>query len=500
LEAETRKYDIYFIALIAIILAIRLLVIGLSLISPQEAYYWNYAQHPDWSYFDHPAAASLLIKFGTILFGINSFGVRFGGVILSAIMAIITYLFVKKIFSSRVAFYSTLLLNVIWIFSVGAVITTPDNPLFFFWVLNIVLIYYAAKNDSLPFYLLWGLSAGLGFCSKYTMVMAFPSAFLYLLIDGKLKQIRTWFYFCLGCLMSLISAFPVLYWNYLHNWASFAFQTTRRAQEMSTLRLDMFFGFLGTQLAVISPFILPFVIYAVYKSGAIAIRHRDNRYNLLFSYALPVLLLFTLTSFRGWVKMNWPTLGYYSAIIAMCAIFEDKIKPKPRWMNRGWRKYALFGVSFSILLSALTYIHGFFPIIPMGSADTTTGWKDLGKIVGYYTNDFIPQTPNNIIGYEYKIASEAAFYTPGNPDTKSDNFVGEHGLSYRYWANPNDYIGDDFLFLYDSRHWYKPEDKLLNYFDFYVPEKPLKIYGITGKMFYFHIIRCYGYKGVGNTK
>lgn len=42
----------------------------------EEAYYWNYAQHLDWGYLDHPPMVAVLIKACTFLFGTNEFGVR----------------------------------------------------------------------------------------------------------------------------------------------------------------------------------------------------------------------------------------------------------------------------------------------------------------------------------------------------------------------------------------------------------------------------------------
>ena len=164
-------------------------------------------------------------------------------------------------------------------------------------------------------------------------------------------------------------------------------------------------------------------------------------------------------------------------------------------MRRRWRKYALFAATFAVALSVISYIHSFFPVLPMGKADTMVGWRDLGKLTGLYTGGFLKDNPDNIIGYEYKAASEAAFYARGNPDTKSDNYVGGHGLSYRFWSDPELYTGGNFLFIYDSRYRFRPESRLLKYFQYTEPERPLKIYGIGGELFYIHFIRCYGYKG-----
>ena len=36
---------------------------------PQEAYYWSWSRHPDWSYFDHPPLATYSIGLTTALLG-----------------------------------------------------------------------------------------------------------------------------------------------------------------------------------------------------------------------------------------------------------------------------------------------------------------------------------------------------------------------------------------------------------------------------------------------
>jgi len=57
---------------------LRLVYLGLPNLLPQEAYYWNYAQHPAFGYLDHPPMVAWLIKFGTLMFKHSEFGVRFG--------------------------------------------------------------------------------------------------------------------------------------------------------------------------------------------------------------------------------------------------------------------------------------------------------------------------------------------------------------------------------------------------------------------------------------
>ncbi|WP_315819032.1 hypothetical protein [Paraflavitalea speifideaquila] len=62
---------------------------GYTELFDDEAYYWVYAQFPDWGYFDHPPLIALLIKAGYSIFP-NELGVRFFIVLLNTATIFIT--------------------------------------------------------------------------------------------------------------------------------------------------------------------------------------------------------------------------------------------------------------------------------------------------------------------------------------------------------------------------------------------------------------------------
>jgi len=139
-------------------------------------------------------------------------------------------------------------------------------------------------------------------------------------------------------LVATLCALPVFFWNYKHGWASFLFQTGRRAGEMLSFRPDFFFGYLGTQLGVVGPLLFPFVIYAVVKSGVLGTKRSDPKLLLLFSMSAPILVFFTITALRTWVKMNWPTPGYLTGILAMLFFYFEKENSKPPRVVNGWKR------------------------------------------------------------------------------------------------------------------------------------------------------------------
>src|SRR6185503_1452561 len=51
------------------LLVLRGAYLGSTELIPQEAYYWNYSQHLDIGYLDHPPIVAWLIWLGTLIFG-----------------------------------------------------------------------------------------------------------------------------------------------------------------------------------------------------------------------------------------------------------------------------------------------------------------------------------------------------------------------------------------------------------------------------------------------
>lgn len=497
MDSENQKFVTLFWVTLAVITTFRLLYVsGLSLV-PQEAYYWNYSRHPALSYFDHPPAIAYLIHIFTTLGGHSEFMVHLGAVTMSFFTSIVCFLLAKRIYSARIAFYFTLLLHCILIFSLGAVVVTPDAPFIFFWVLSIFFLYNAITTNRGFYWYLWGVAFGFAFLSKYTAVFIPASAFLYLLLSRKDRHWLAKPQPYIAMLVAALCASPVFIWNYNHGWASFVFQTGRRAGEMLSFRPDFFFGYLGTQLGVIGLLLCPFIVYAVAKSGIVGIKRSETKLLFLFSMSAPILVFFTITALRTWVKMNWPTAGYITGILAMLFFYFDKEKLKPPGVISRWKNFGRVALVFTAIVTLLLHLEALFPFLAIStSADTVTGYRQVGEVVGSIAEDMPDKERLIYIGYEYKSASEMAFYLPGKPETVSNNVVGKPGLQYDYWCDPDTLIGKDAIFVYDQRNEYKEFDRLKSLFDNVVAESPLKIYRMDRLVTTFHIYRCYNYKGL----
>jgi hypothetical protein len=512
-ENEHACYLKYLLYLLIGTTLFRLIYINIPNLAPQEAYYWDYSKHLALSYFDHPPILAWSIYLFTHIGTQSAFFVRIVCVLVSAGLTYLTYIIGKSLFDAKVGFYSALLLNCILIFSLGAIIATPDTPMIFFWVLSFYFFTKLIITQKGKWWYLLGVSTGLGLLSKYTAVFIIVSVFLYLLFS---RQNRRWLSTkepYLALVLAFLVFSPVIIWNAQNHWVSFLFQSSRRAGELGSFSSRHFFGYFGAQIGVISPLIYFSLIYAMIKSGIWGLGRENmillpphpsplpkgerellngkEKYLLCFCWSFPIIFLFTLVASIYWVKMNWISAGYFSASIAAVALFFHFQEKGRKWV-KSWGKIALI---VSLIFVVIAHILPVVKIIPVSSSmDTITGWKELAQRVEEEKSTMREGT--FVVGYGYKVPSEIAFYT--SLETYSNNMVGENGLQFDFWSKPDEFLGSDAIFVYDQRERYKDPERLKNFFASVEKLEPLKVYRSGRVLTTFHIFRCYDYQGVGN--
>jgi hypothetical protein len=485
------KYFKYLLYLILGTTIFRLIYINLLNLAPQEAYYWNYSRHLALSYLDHPPVLAYLIFLFTHLGKQSEFFLRIPCVLIASGLTYLTYLIGKLLFDPKVGFFSALLLNSILIFSLGAIIATPDTPMIFFWILSFYFFSKLILTQKKKWWYFWGMSTGLGLLSKYTAVFIIFSVFLYLVFS---KQNRGWLLSkepYLALILAILIFSPVIIWNAQNNWASFLFQSSRRAKELGSFSSRHFFSYLGAQIGVVSPLVYAGLIYATVKSGIVGFKENNQKFLLCFFWSFPIILFFTLVATKYWVKMNWLSAGYFSASISLVALFFRLKEKGEKWV----KTWGISALIVSLIFVLIAHILPLMKVIPVSSSlDTITGWKELAERVKTERNKMPEGTI--IVGYGYKVPSEIAFYTSW--ETYSNNIVGENGLQFDFWSNPKDFLGKDAIFVYDQRERYKNPENLKNFFASVEEEEPLKIYRGGKVLTTFHIFKCYEYKGPGN--
>lgn len=486
-----KKYRILFLILLFSVTLFRLFYIQSLSLCPDEAYYWCWSQSLSLSYYDHPPMVAYFIFFFTWLGRNSEFFVRLSSVLISFALTIFAYLLGRDIFKSEeVGFFSALLLNIIPGFSIGGIIITPDIPLVFFWTLTFYLLYQLVKKDNKNLWYLLGISLGLGLLSKYNMVLFLPCALIFLLL---FKENRKWFRYkepYLALLIAFLIFLPVIIWNYNHSWVSFTKQIGHGLGKKGSSLINLG-AYLGSQAGIISPFIFFALIWAMIKSFRIGIRKQDGNLLLLFSFSLPIILLFALTSLRARVEANWPAVGYLTASIALAGLWARRFEKR--------KGPLLIPLTIVVLLSGfLLTVTMHYPSL-MGlvynavPADVDpfnrlSGWPQLGGRIDEIM-ERMEKDRTFIFTPRHQLASEIAFYA----SKKKDRIYALNGKDrYEYWGRV-DLKGRDAVFV--TLSGYNKADWILSHFRSFQEEEPLKIYRRGKLAKTFTIWRCYDYYG-----
>lgn len=291
--------------LLAVTFVIRLLLASLFPLTADESYYWLWSKHLSISYVDHPpmiAYVNYLFTLGTE----NLFMLRLGAVLITTLISIILYLVAKDTFNEKIAFWSVVLFQILPHFVVVWLTQFVELPLALFWAISLWLMVKIVKSGKSFWWYLLAVAIGLGYLSKYTMFLFWPCLGLFFFIA---PEQRFWLKkkeVCLSFIVSALFFAPVLYWNSQHNWVSFTFHSGKvagTAWGINTLT------FLADQLVHFTPFLL-FALYPVFRYCY----KRNPVTKLLFSFSLPILLLFLLLSLKVKIWAHWPSIGYLAAI------------------------------------------------------------------------------------------------------------------------------------------------------------------------------------------
>ncbi len=445
------------VALVGYAFFLRLLYCAQIELIPEETYYWNYSRHLDIGYLDHPPMVAWLIRLGTLLFGDTEFGVRFGALCCGTVSSCFIYRLTRNVFGESSALLALAMAQVLPFFFLAGMIMTPDAPLTAAWAASLYFLERALIAGRRRAWLWAGLSLGLGLLSKYTIAMLGAGTFLFMVLD---PASRRWFRrrepYAAVCIAAAVFA-PVLVWNAQHDWASFAFQTSRRLAEAPRFSLHRL---VAAALVLLTPTGLLAAGAALAagrsRDGATTLDDSASRSRRFMQIAVLVpLSVFAVFSLRHEVKLDWTGAPWAAALPLMAFGAEPYV---PGWIGR-WLRPA-WPVTFICML--LFYGAGFYHLvlgIPglgyTGHAELVpVGWRDFGRQVDGIAGAVRARYGGEllVVGMDrYAIASERAFYSHDRftsvAETSSGHLFGGMGLMYERWFPAERQAGRTLLLL-----------------------------------------------------
>jgi len=309
-------------------LLIKCILVSIVPLTADENYYWVWSQNLALSYFDHPPFVAWLFKLGDFLPEIM---LKWPAVIFGHFSFLIWFYFLENIgFNDQQRKRWFILSLLAPLVGMASLILTPDLPILFFYSMAIFSFERALKTEKLFFYILFGLSIGLGFTAKYHIVLILPCLFFYLLMQQELKKV-SWKYVAISFIFAIMGAFPVIYWNYQNEWASFRFQLQHGLGNKNWKPMWPL-DYLITILLFIFPAYWTVFIKAIIK----------NQQKLLIYLSLPIFIFFLISSFRAKVEGNWSQLAFLPTL-SLVAFYDDKL-----WRQRSF--IIFWGLSLMMLV------------------------------------------------------------------------------------------------------------------------------------------------------
>jgi dolichol-phosphate mannosyltransferase len=502
-ENPAIRWPVVTISVVAYVLILKLIFMGCVNLIPEEAYYWNYAQHLDWGYLDHPPMVAWLIWLSTSLLGKSEFSVRLPAYVCWILAAIFMFRLTLNLYDRPAAFRTILLLAVLPIYFGLGFFMTPDAPLYAAWTGCLYFLERALVGQNRRAWLGVGICVGLGMLSKYTIALLGLGTLTFLLID---RQSRRWLFRpepYIAAITAVILFSPVIFWNMRNGWMSFIFQGSDRWTGRYDFSLHLLIGMILLLLTPTGLLGIMRVLLPQKLAGASASQAGIKRQQYLWSvtFTLVPLSVFVIYSLFYKPKLNW-TAPIWLAVIPLLA--WDMVPPWgqvkgsfARFIRRSWMP----------TITALLIIHGvFFYYVSLGlpgAGPMTAGrlfgeWRALANSVETVKRRVELETGSApvIVGMDKNfVSSELSFYDhDGSKNTAGPHLFGNRSLMWAFWFPRSAAFGKNILMVDLDRK--RVEDPSLPpYFKTVgdVFEETLKKDGRVVGYFYWRV--GYGYRG-----
>ena len=316
-------------------------------LAPDEAHYWDWSRHLDWSYYSKGPLVAYLIRAGVAttggwsqrLVGNEMLAVRLPAVICGSLLLVSLYILTIQVYRRETMAASMVALALtIPLFAAGSTLMTIDAPYTCCWGWALVFGYQAVFRGSAWAWPAAGVVVGLGILAKYTMVLWLLSLFLFLLVSADRRPLLwrpgVW-------VMSAIAAtfcLPLILWNANHDWVGLRHVAgqARLAGVPAGVRWFGPLAYVGTQFGLL----LGFWFVAWLIAMIVNRRGEEPGASYLWWMSAPVFLVFLGFSFATPGEPNWPVAAYISGFVLTVAWILRRLELATA-AARFWTRFSL---------------------------------------------------------------------------------------------------------------------------------------------------------------
>ncbi|MSR31692.1 MAG: glycosyltransferase family 39 protein [Gemmataceae bacterium] len=482
-------------------------------LAPDEAHYWDWSRHLDWSYYSKGPLVAWLIRGGTELFGPLSVSlsgtempaVRLPAVVCGSLMLWGIYLLGEKTLNSKLAFFLTALSLTIPPVAAASSLITIDSPYTCAWVWALVFGHMALFENKSWAWPAGGVAIGIGILAKYTMILWLGGLFFYLLFSTDRKRLLQAGPWVMGITAALCAS-PILIWNIQNGWVSFHHVSALAGMhDGPRIHWTGPLVYLGQQFALLLGFWFVVWAWAMWRFNPWATATPKLNY-LWWISAAPFFVFFVFSPKTGGGEINWPITAYLSGLVLMGGLIVElwnhaleRTRLASRFLICG---FALLGLTLAVVAHqtelirpALVALAGTpneknpFPLRKVDPTCRLRGWQSLGKEVDRRRKEITQGRSTELVlaGGSWNVPGEIGFYCQGRPQAYSIGLVnGDRHSQYDLWKNPvdnpKDFLGKDFLVVGSlSAEARKGFAEVVDLAPFYYQEKgqPISVWHFT---------------------
>lgn len=300
-------------------------------LTEDEAFYWLWAQHLDWSYATKGPGIALAIAAGTAALGDTEAGVRVVAVVSGALASVGVAGLAADMAAplgprraARGALVAVGLFNLTPAFQATSLLATIDPPYLAAWSLGMWAGYRGVCARSGAGLLGLGAMVGVGFLFKYTVLLLPVGVGLAAVLarGGLPRNVGRWLAGA-GALAGAGLA-PVVVWNAQHDWAT-AWHLLGHlgigpegaggggggGGGGGSVGARYVGEFVGVQAGVLAT-VLVALGYGLVRGGGVGLARASRR--AAVGIGLPLLAFYAAVSVRTRVEGNWPIAAYLSLI------------------------------------------------------------------------------------------------------------------------------------------------------------------------------------------
>lgn len=492
-------------------------------LAPDEAHYFDWSRHLDWSYYSKGPLVAVLIRASCELFGPLSMAltgslmpaIRLPAVISGTLLLWGIYLLSLKIYQRPgLALFTLLIALTLPLISAGSSLMTIDAPYCCCWVWAMILAHHAIFESKSWAWVLAGIIVGTGILAKYTMGLIIPSIGLFLLFSSKYRHhlYRPGFWIMIG--MTILTSFPIVWWNYQHDWVTL--KHVERLGDISKPRF-LWWGplvYIGGQCALLLVYWFVCWVWAMVEDNPLIQSEPGPQF--LWWLSAPMFFWFFLFSFKtGGGELNWPVTAYLSGLVLLAACLERKLlnPSRSQWMIQ----WGFFGVATLSGLALILIMHRTevvrplltrltgpgtptnpYPIRKLDPTCRLRGWHVLAAEVDKLREEILAKEGVEpvLAGTNWSLPGELGAYCKGNPQAYSIGLaLDDRHSQYDFWhgpiSHPRDFLGKTFIIIGRAE-----TADLLKGFDSVEPVRLLNYKEGNDNISLWGIIVVHGYRGL----